>query len=58
MSVYSGFQLRNHTITTNNTEQWLFRYHFFKKAFVAAWDAYIPTYVYDSEQKSPETEEH
>lgn len=61
-SIHSEIQFRNHTIAPNNTEQWLFRaglnYHFSEKAFVTAGYAYIPSYVYDSEQKSPETEEH
>lgn len=61
-SIHSEIQFRNHTITPNNTEQWLLRlglnYHFSEKAFVTAGYAYISSYVYDSEQKSPETEEH
>lgn len=61
-SIHTEIQYRNHTITPNNTEQWLLRaglnYHFSEKAFITAGYAYIPSYVYDSEQKSPETEEH
>lgn len=61
-SVHTEIQYRNHTLTPNNTEQLLLRtglnYHFSEKAFVTAGYAYIPSYVYDSEQSAPETEEH
>ncbi|MCF6296105.1 MAG: DUF2490 domain-containing protein [Flavobacteriaceae bacterium] len=61
-SIHTEIQFRNHTITPNNTEQLLLRtglnYHFSEKAFVTAGYAYIPSYVFDSERKSPETEEH
>ncbi len=61
-SIHTEIQFRNHTITPNNTEQLLLRtglnYHFSDKAFATAGYAYIPLYVFDSEQKSPETEEH
>ena len=61
-SIHSEIQFRNHTLTPNNTEQLLLRtglnYHFSEKAFVTAGYAYIPSYVYDSEQSAPETEEH
>ena len=61
-SIHTEIQFRNHTISPNNTEQLLLRtglnYHFKKKAFVTAGYAYIPSYIYNSEQKSPEVEEH
>jgi len=61
-SIHTEIQYRNHTLTPNNTEQLLLRtglnYHFSNKAFVTAGYAYIPSYVFESEQKSPETEEH
>ncbi len=61
-SLHTEIQYRNHTLTPNNTEQLLLRtglnYHFSDKAFVTAGYAYIPSYVYESEQKGPETEEH
>ncbi|NOY51544.1 MAG: DUF2490 domain-containing protein [Chlorobi bacterium] len=62
ISVHTEFQYRNHTIAPNNTEQLLLRlglnYHFSDKAFVSAGYAYIPSYIFDSEQKAPETIEH
>ncbi|WP_457611260.1 DUF2490 domain-containing protein [Lutibacter sp.] len=61
-SIHTEIQYRNYTITPNNTEQLLLRtglnYHLSKRATVTAGYAYIPSYVYESEQKSPETEEH
>ena len=61
-SIHTEIQFRNHTIIPNNTEQLLLRtglnYHFAEKAFVTMGYAYIPSYYYESEQKSPEVEEH
>ncbi len=61
-SVHTEIQFRNHTLVPNNTEQLLLRtglnYHFTDKAFVTGGYAYIPSYVFGSEQKAPETEEH
>lgn len=61
-SIHTEIQFRNHTITPNNTEQLLLRtglnYHFSDRATLTAGYAYIPSYIYESEQKSPETEEH
>ncbi len=61
-SIHTEIQYRNHTTTPNNVEQLLLRtglnYHFSKKATVTAGYAYIPSYVYESEQISPEVEEH
>ncbi len=61
-SLHTEIQYRNHTLTPNNTEQLLLRaglnYHFSDRAFATAGYAYIPSYVYESEQKDPETEEH
>lgn len=61
-SVHTEIQYRNHTITPDNIEQLLLRaglnYHFSNKAFVSAGYAYITSYVFESEQKSPEAKEH
>ncbi len=61
-SIHTEIQFRNHTVIPNNTEQLLLRtglnYHFSKKAFATIGYAYIPSYVFESEQKPPETEEH
>jgi len=61
-SLHTEIQYRNHTITPNNAEQLLLRtglnYHFSDRAFATAGYAYIPSYMYESEQKAPETEEH
>ena len=61
-SIHTEIQYRNYTITPNNTEQLLLRtglnYHFSDRATVTAGYAYIPSYIYESEQKAPETEEH
>ena len=61
-SIHTEIQFRNHTITPNNTEQLLLRtglnYHFSENAFVTSGYAYISSYVFKSEQKSPKTEEH
>jgi hypothetical protein len=61
-SIHSEIQYRNHTIAPINVEQLLLRiglnYHFSDRAFVTAGYAYIPSYVFESDQKSPETEEH
>ncbi|MDC9722162.1 MAG: DUF2490 domain-containing protein [Urechidicola sp.] len=61
-SIHTEIQYRNHTLTPNNVEQLLLRtglnYHFSEKATVTAGYAYIPSYVYESEQTSPEVEEH
>ncbi len=61
-SIHTEVQYRNHTIAPNNIEQLLLRtglnYHFSKKAFATAGYAYIPSYVFESEQKAPETTEH
>ena len=61
-SVHTEVQYRNHTFAPNNIEQLLLRtglnFHFSKKAFATAGYAYIPSYVFESEQKAPETTEH
>ena len=61
-SIHTEIQFRNHTIVPNNTEQWLLRtglnYHFSEKAFVTAGYAFISSYVFESEQQSPEFTEH
>ncbi len=62
LSIHSEIQYRNHTVIPNNVEQLLLRtglnYHFSEKASVTAGYAFIPSYIYDSEQKSAETTEH
>jgi len=61
-SLHTEIQYRNHTLIPNNTEQLLLRtglnFHFSDRAFASAGYAYIPSYMYESEQKTPETEEH
>ena len=61
-SIHTEIQYRNHTLTPNNTEQLLLRtglnYHFSDKAFATVGYAYIPSYIFESEQKAPEIEEH
>ena len=61
-SIHTEIQFRNYTITPNNVEQLLLRvglnYHFSEKAIATAGYAYIPSYVYESEQNSQEFEEH
>lgn len=61
-SVHTEIQYRDHTLTLNNIEQLLLRtglnYHFSNKAFVTAGYAYVASYVFESEQKEPETREH
>ncbi len=61
-SIHTEIQYRNHTPLPVNPEQLLLRaglnYHFSDKAFVTAGYAFISSYVYDSEQKAPETTEH
>ena len=61
-SIHTEIQYRSHTLAPINIEQLLLRagvnYHFSDKAFVTAGYAYIPSYVFESEQKAPETEEH
>jgi uncharacterized protein DUF2490 len=62
LSIHTEFQFRNHTFIPNNTEQLLPRvglnYHLSDKAIVTAGYAFIPSYVFESEQKSPEFKEH
>lgn len=62
LSIHSEIQYRNHTITPNNVEQLLLRtglnYHFSKRASVTAGYAFIPSYLFESEQKSAEIIEH
>ena len=61
-SIHTEVQYRNHTVVPNNPEQILLRtglnYHFSQKAFASAGYAYIPSYVFESEQKAPEVTEH
>lgn len=61
-SLHTEIQYRNHTVVPNNTEQLLLRtginYHFQSNAFATAGYAFIPSYVFESEQSAPETKEH
>jgi len=61
-SIHTEVQYRNHTIASIDTEQLLLRtglnYHFSDNAFATIGYAYVPSYVFESEQKSPETVEH
>ncbi|MCF6350350.1 MAG: DUF2490 domain-containing protein [Flavobacteriaceae bacterium] len=61
-SIHTEFQYRNHTIASIDTEQLLLRtglnYHLSNKAIATAGYAYIPSYTFESDQKSPEVEEH
>lgn len=61
-SLHTEIQYRNHTVAPNNIEQLLLRtginYHFSKKAFASIGYGYIPSYVFESEQKAPEVTEH
>lgn len=61
-SIHTEVQYRNHTFGSINTEQLLLRtglnYHFSKKAMVTAGYAFVPSYIFESEQKNPEIIEH
>ena len=61
-SIHSEAQYRNHTISPTNIEQLLLRtglnYHFKPNTLATFGYAHIGNYVYESEQKSPEVEEH
>ncbi len=61
-SIHTEVQYRNHTIEPVNIEQLLLRtglnYHLRKNAILTAGYGYIPSYVYESDQKGPETKEH
>jgi len=62
LSIHTEVQYRNHTLVPNNIEQLLLRtglnYHFSNNAFATVGYAYIPSYVFESEQKEAETTEH
>ena len=61
-SIHSEVQYRNHSISPTNIEQLLLRtglnYHFKPNTLATFGYAHIGNYVYESEQKSPEVEEH
>ena len=61
-SVHSEIQYRHHTLSPNNIEQLLLRvglnYHLSDKATVTAGYAFITSYIFESDEKSPETKEH
>lgn len=60
-SIHTEIQYRNHTVVPGNTEQLLLRtglnYHYSKNAMFTAGYAFIPSYVFDSDQKEPESTE-
>ncbi|MEM9023384.1 MAG: DUF2490 domain-containing protein [Bacteroidota bacterium] len=62
LSIHSEAQFRNYTAASVNLEQILLRtglnYHINPSAFVTGGYAYIANYEYESEQNSPEVEEH
>ena len=62
LSIHTEIQYRSHTVSPNNIEQLLLRtglnYHFSKKAFATIGYAYVPSFIYESEQKEPEAIEH
>ena len=62
LSLHSEVQYRNHTISPTNIEQLLLRtglnYHFNSNALATFGYAHIGNYEFESEQKSPESEEH
>lgn len=62
LSLHSEIQYRNHTISPTNIEQLLLRtglnYHFNSNALATFGYAHIGNYEFESEQKSPESEEH
>lgn len=61
-SIHSEVQYRNHTISPTNIEQLLLRtglnYHFKPNASATFGYAHIGNHLYESDRKSPETEEH
>lgn len=61
-SLHTEAQYRNHTISPTNIEQLLLRtglnYHFKPNTSATLGYAHIGNYVYESEPKSPEVEEH
>jgi len=61
-SIHTEAQYRNHTVAPLNIEQLLFRtglnYHFSDIASVTGGYGYIAGYQFESEQTSPESEEH
>jgi hypothetical protein len=61
-SIHTEVQYRNHEITPNTIEQLLLRtglnYHLSSSSTLTAGYAFVPSYVYESEQKEPETTEH
>lgn len=61
-SIHTEVQYRNHEIAPNTVEQLLLRtglnYHLSSSSIVTAGYAFVPSYVYESDQKEPETTEH
>ena len=61
-SIHTEVQYRNHKIAPNTAEQLLLRtglnYHLSSSSSVTLGYGFIPSYVYESEQKKPEITEH
>lgn len=61
-SIHSEVQYRNHKVAPVHIEQLLLRtglnYHLSNKAIVTLGYGYIPSYIFESEQKPPESKEH
>lgn len=61
-SIHSEVQYRNHEIAPNTVEQLLLRtglnYHYSSSCIITGGYAFVPSYVYESEQSAPETTEH
>lgn len=61
-SIHTEVQYRNHEIAPNTVEQLLLRtglnYHLSSSSMLTAGYAFVPSYVYESEQSEPEVTEH
>ncbi|MFK7775150.1 MAG: DUF2490 domain-containing protein [Saprospiraceae bacterium] len=61
-SIHTEVQYRNHELAPNTVEQLLLRtglnYHLSSSSSVTLGYAFIPSYVYESEQSKPEVTEH
>lgn len=61
-SIHTEVQYRNHELAPNTVEQLLLRtglnYHLSSSSMLTVGYAFVPSYVYESEQSEPETTEH
>jgi len=61
-SIHTEVQYRNHELAPNTVEQLLLRtglnYHLSSSSMLTAGYAFVPSYVYESEQSKPEVTEH